>query len=135
MSKVTRGSIRCGQSLRHNTFEDVALPHPQSRQDHQGNEHKPNLGGICRKRFKRTENITEYRDAEDDVYAANNRTFGAFLHDSFTPFTTFELPQRWGFSYLAACCTPRAVAASRRISSPRVRPFDRWEFRREADRE
>ena len=35
---------------------------------------------------KRTINITEYRNAKDDVNPAKNRTFGGILHfDSFTP--------------------------------------------------
>ena len=40
-----------------------------------------------------TVNITEYRNAKDDVIPANNRTLGGFFHDQCPPFTTFEPPE------------------------------------------
>jgi len=41
----------------------------------------PNKIGVLWNFFKRTINITEYRNAEDDVNPAKNRTFGGFFHD------------------------------------------------------
>jgi hypothetical protein len=61
----------------------MAFPHPQSRKDHYRKEDKPGYGGIVGKFFKRTINITEYRNAEDDVNPAKNPTFGALVHDWF----------------------------------------------------
>src|SRR5580692_9671839 len=61
----------------------MALPHPQSRKEHQRNDDEANTGGVCWKLFKRTINIAEYRNAKENVNAANNRTFGGFFHDSF----------------------------------------------------
>jgi len=54
----------------------VALPHQQSRNDHYRKEDKPRCGGIVGKFFKRTINITEYRNGNDDVDPAKNRTLG-----------------------------------------------------------
>jgi len=59
----------------------MAFPHPQSRKDHYREEDKPSWRRVVRKFFKRTINITEYRNAKDDVNAAENRTLGGFLHD------------------------------------------------------
>jgi len=61
----------------------MALPHPQSRKEHQRNDDKPNTGGVCWQLFERTINITEYRNAEDDVNTANNRADGGIFHDHF----------------------------------------------------
>jgi hypothetical protein len=52
----------------------MALPHPKSRKDKGRNEDKPNSGGIVRDFFKGTINIAEYRNAEEEVNPANNRT-------------------------------------------------------------
>ncbi len=54
----------------------MAFPHPQSRKDEDRNEDKPNSGGVVWYFFKRTINITDYRDAKDDVNPAKNRAFG-----------------------------------------------------------
>src|SRR5215471_9694324 len=59
----------------------MAFPHPKSRKDHYRKEDKPNSGGVFWYFFKRTINITDYRNAKDDVNPAKNRTFGAFFHD------------------------------------------------------
>ena len=61
----------------------MAFPHPKSRKDKYRNEDKPNSGGVVWNFFKRTINITEYRNAKDDVNPANYRTFGALVHDCF----------------------------------------------------
>jgi hypothetical protein len=59
----------------------MAFPHPKSRKDNDRKEDKPNSGGVIGNVFKRTINITEYRNATDKVNPANNRTFGALVHD------------------------------------------------------
>jgi hypothetical protein len=61
----------------------MALPHPQSRKDEYRNEDKPNRWGVVWDFFKRTINITEYRNAKDDVNPTKNGTFGALVHDWF----------------------------------------------------
>jgi hypothetical protein len=61
----------------------MAFPHPQSRKDHYRKEDKPGCGGIIWEFFKRTINITEYRNAKADVNPAKNPTFGTLVHDWF----------------------------------------------------
>ena len=61
----------------------MAFPHPKSRKEHYRNDDKPNTGGVFWNFFKRTINIPKYRNAEDDVNPAKNRTFGGLFHDSF----------------------------------------------------
>src|SRR5882762_11785818 len=63
-----------GRSFRNKSSNDMAFPHPQSRKDHYRKEDKPSCGGIVRKSFKRTIDIAEYRNAEDKVNPAKNRT-------------------------------------------------------------
>jgi hypothetical protein len=59
----------------------MAFPHPESRKDKRRQEDKPNPKGVIWNLFKRAINIAEYRDAQDKVYAAKNRTFGGIIHD------------------------------------------------------
>jgi hypothetical protein len=59
----------------------MAFPHPQSRKDHYRKEDEPSCGGVVGKSFKRTIDVTEYRNAKDDVDPAKNRTFGGIFHD------------------------------------------------------
>jgi hypothetical protein len=61
----------------------MAFPHPQSRKDHYRKEDKPGCGGIVGEFFKRTINITEYRNTQDDVNPAKNPAFGTLVHDWF----------------------------------------------------
>ena len=65
-----------GRSLRNESSNHMAFPHPQSRKDHYRKEDKPNCGGVARKFFKRTIDITEYRNAKDEVNRAKNQTLG-----------------------------------------------------------
>ena len=58
----------------------MAFPHPQSRKNHYRKEDIPSWGSIVWKFFKRTINITEYRNAKDDVNPAKNRTLGDSIH-------------------------------------------------------
>ena len=55
----------------------MAFPHPQSRKDHYGDDDKPSGGGVAGKLFKRTINVTEYRNTEGDVDPAKNRACNA----------------------------------------------------------
>ena len=52
----------------------MAFPHPKSRKGNDRNGHIPNNGGVVRKFFKRTINVTDYRNPEDDVNPAKDRT-------------------------------------------------------------
>jgi len=58
----------------------MAFPHPQSRKDNYRKGDIPNDGGVVWKLFKGAINVTEYRNAEDDVDRAKNRTFGSISH-------------------------------------------------------
>ena len=60
---------------------DMAFPHPQSGKDKYRNEDKPGGRSIVWNLVKRTINITDYRNGQDEVNPANNRTFGGVLHD------------------------------------------------------
>jgi hypothetical protein len=59
----------------------MAFPHPKSRKEHDGNDDEPNSGRVLWNCIKRAINITEYRNAKDDVNPANNRTYGGIFHD------------------------------------------------------
>lgn len=61
----------------------MAFPHPKSRKDNYRNSDIPNHGGIVWKFFKRTINITDYRNAKEDVNPAKNGTFGGIIHNWF----------------------------------------------------
>ena len=58
----------------------MAFPHPQSRKDHHRKEEIASWGSIVWKFFKRTINVTQYRNAEDEVNPAKNRTLGGSIH-------------------------------------------------------
>src|SRR5258708_5210314 len=73
-------NILLGRSFRNKSSKDMAFPHPQS-QNHCRKEDIPGWGSVIWKFFKRAIDITEYRNAKDDVNPANNRTFGGFFHD------------------------------------------------------
>jgi len=63
----------------------MAFPHPQSGKDPYWQEDKASSERIVWKFFKRIVDITEYRNAEEDVNPAKNPTFVGFLHDQFVP--------------------------------------------------
>jgi hypothetical protein len=46
----------------------MAFPHPKSRKDNHRKKDKPNNGGVIWNFFKRTINMTEYRNVKDDVH-------------------------------------------------------------------
>jgi hypothetical protein len=54
----------------------------KSRKDKDRNGDKPNHGGVVWKFCKRTINITDYRNAKDEVNPAKNRTFGGITNHS-----------------------------------------------------
>jgi hypothetical protein len=59
---------------------DMALPHPQSREDKYGKEDKPSWERVIGNFFERTINITDDRNGKDDVNPAKNRAFGRTSH-------------------------------------------------------
>ena len=84
----------------------MAFPHPQSRKDKYRNEDKPSSGRVVGNLVKRTIDVTEYRNAEDDVNPAKNRTLGALVHDGllhgFTihlDFMNFDQPEAAGWAF------------------------------------
>lgn len=52
----------------------MALPHPESGQDDCGNGDKANDGRVIWNLVKRTIDVTDYGNGEDDVDPAKNRT-------------------------------------------------------------
>lgn len=56
----------------------MAFPHQQSREDHEREEDIPRRVGVLWKLFKRTVDISVYRNSDDDVNPAKNRTW---VHD------------------------------------------------------
>src|SRR5947207_8623104 len=71
-------SVLLGRSLRKKSSNDMAFPHPQSRKNKHRNEDKPSGGGVVWNLVKRAINVTEYRNAKDEVNPAKNRTCGSF---------------------------------------------------------
>src|SRR5215469_3037848 len=61
--------------------KEVAFPHPEPGKENYGNEYRPNDRGVFWNLFKRTVNITEDRNAEDDVDPAKDPTCRAPVHD------------------------------------------------------
>ncbi len=59
----------------------MAFSHPKPGKDEDRNGYKPNHRRVVWKLFKRTINVTNYRNAEDEVNPANNRAIGAIIHD------------------------------------------------------
>ena len=76
-------AVLLGRFFRNDTAKDMAFPHPKPRKDNYRNGDKPNNGRVVWKFFKRAIDITDYRDAKDDVNPAKNRTFGGIFHDWF----------------------------------------------------
>ena len=74
------GSVVLGLSFRNKSSNDRPFPHPKSRKNKCRNENKPSSGGVVWDLFKRTINITDYRNAKNNMNPAKNRTFGRFTH-------------------------------------------------------
>jgi hypothetical protein len=58
----------------------MAFPHPQSRNDNHRKGDVPNNRGIVWKLLEGAVNVTDYRNAEEDVNPAENRTSGGISH-------------------------------------------------------
>ncbi len=58
----------------------MAFPHPKSRKHNYRKGDKPNNRGVVWKLLKGTINVTDYRNGEDDVNPATNRTFRGVSH-------------------------------------------------------
>src|SRR5882724_9554769 len=111
----------------------MAFPHPQPRKDHYRKEDKASCGGIAWKFFKRTINITEYRNAKDEVNPAKNRTLGGSLHGRlrergwcnvlrsprFTILSRLRRPVERFYTKLL-CVLQQLIAASHRTSWPEL---------------
>ena len=82
-SKVTLRVRTCAirGSFRNKSSKDMALPHPKSRKNKPRNEDKPRGGCVVWNLVKRAINVTEYRNAKDEVNPAKNRTCGGFGGD------------------------------------------------------
>ena len=61
----------------------MAFPHPQSRKDHDGKEDKARWESVVGQFFKRTIDVAEYRNAEDEVNAANDGALSGVFHGRF----------------------------------------------------
>jgi hypothetical protein len=61
----------------------MTLPHPKSRKEHDRKEDKPGSGGVIGDLVKWAIDITDYRDAADDVNPAKDRTLCRITHDYF----------------------------------------------------
>jgi hypothetical protein len=64
----------------------MAFPHPQSCKDHYREKNKPGCGSVVGKFVKRTIDVAEYRNAEDEVNPAKNGTLDALVHRVKSPF-------------------------------------------------
>jgi hypothetical protein len=89
-------SLRCcsvllGRSLPNKPSNNMAFPHPKSRQDHYRNKHIPCSRRVVWNLVKRTIDVTNDRNGKDDVNPAKNRTLNALSHRS-PRLTTFEAP-------------------------------------------
>jgi hypothetical protein len=112
----------------------MAFPHPKSRKEHDRKEDKPSSGGVVWNVFERTIDISEDRNAADEVNRANNRTFGAIFHDELcsiyrryrAPFVVDQLLALDLFKVTAA--RTRVFNASSSIASPSWRSMARLVF-------
>src|SRR5262249_22513900 len=77
---AVRCNVLLGRSFRNKSSKDMALPHPQPRKGNYRSSHIPNNGGVVWKLFKRTIDVTDYRNGKDNVYPAKNRTFGGIAN-------------------------------------------------------
>ncbi len=69
----------------------MAFPHPKSCQDNNRKGNKPNNWRVIREFFERTINVTGYRDGKDNVDPAENRAFGAVIHNRFVNLQAREI--------------------------------------------
>ena len=74
-------TARLSRSPPNESSDDMAFPHPPSRKSHRWKEDIPGWTSVARKFFKRTIDITQYRNTKDEVNPPNNRTLRDILHD------------------------------------------------------
>lgn len=67
-------SIFLRRSFRNKLSNQMAFPHPKPRKNHYRNEEKPSRVGVLGNFVKRTVNITDDRNAKENVNPAKNRT-------------------------------------------------------------
>src|SRR5579863_1274902 len=60
-------SVLPERSFRNKPPKQMAFPHPQSRNNHDRHENTPHSGRVLRNFFERTVNITQYRNAKNNV--------------------------------------------------------------------
>ncbi len=74
--------------------EDNAGKHPKPRKDYHRNEDKPNSVGVLLNFRSLAINVAEDRDAEDQVNASKDQTFGGDIHDHLVKpaFCSAQLP-------------------------------------------
>ena len=70
------------RSLQHKTTNKVAFPHPKSGKGKDRKEDEPNRWSVVRNLFKRTINVTDYRNSKDQVNPAKDRALGNFTNHS-----------------------------------------------------
>src|SRR4029077_11197134 len=68
-------------SLRKKSSNDVAFPHPQPRKKQNRKKDIPDSGCVVLSIRRRIIDVTNHRNATDDVNPAKNRTLGSLFHD------------------------------------------------------
>src|SRR5208282_5458048 len=87
-----RRGILLSRSPRKKPANNVAFPHPQPRKEQDRKNDIANREGVVWSIRRRIINVTEYRNAKDNVNPAKNRTFSRFFHDSFSFFSEITTP-------------------------------------------
>jgi hypothetical protein len=109
----------------------MAFPHPYSRNDHYRKKDKPGSGSVAWKFFKRAVNVAEYRNSNDDVNPAKNRSYGALVHDDLD--SLLELNRRFLSRRLKADSAQliRSVDAGLKAGSayPLTSGAEAWRFK------
>jgi hypothetical protein len=60
---------------------EVSFPHPEAGQEHDRDDDITNTAGILWKVLKRAIDVSDNRNAEDNVNGAKDGTFGGGFHD------------------------------------------------------
>src|ERR1700679_3898584 len=74
------GRVPLDRPLRKQAANNMAFPHPKSRQHHGGKKDVSRGKGVIGKLIERAEDVAEDRDDQDQVKRAPNRTFGGLFH-------------------------------------------------------
>lgn len=67
--------------FRNKSSQGLAFPHQKSCQDNDRKVEISKKRGVWLNHLRRTINITDQREAEENVNPAKNRTFGVWVHD------------------------------------------------------